>query len=93
MKNSSLVKREPSSTYALASGNSWDIRGTCKIKCPEVEGGWTPQGDPTLTLDIYQEMKQGNQQPYDLFHFRVVEGIMIFEKPISLPQSDLLGVH
>jgi hypothetical protein len=48
----SLVKREPLSTNALASGDSWDVQGTCQIKCPGVEGGWSLQGDPALTLDI-----------------------------------------
>lgn len=59
--------------------NTWDVQGTCQIKCPGVEGGWSPQGDPALTLDIYQEMRQGNRQWYDMFHFRIVEGFMRFE--------------
>ncbi|PMD17369.1 hypothetical protein NA56DRAFT_707889 [Hyaloscypha hepaticicola] len=45
-------QREPLSTNALASGDSWDVQGTCQIKCPGVEGGWSLQGDPALTLDI-----------------------------------------
>jgi hypothetical protein len=81
------VKKELSSANALAARNSWDIQGTCKIKCPGVEGGWSLQGDPVLTLDMHQEMGHGNQQFYDMFNFSVVEGIMRFEKPISVPQS------
>jgi len=88
---SSPVKKENSSAKGPASDNSWDVRGSYKINCPEIEGGWSPEGDPTLTLDLYLETKQGKQQFYGVFHFRVVEGIMRFMKPIPIPKSESAG--
>ncbi|PMD46171.1 hypothetical protein L207DRAFT_561564 [Hyaloscypha variabilis F] len=87
----SPMKKEASSAIVPASGNSWDVRGSYKIKCPELEGGWSPQGDPTLTLDLYLETRQGKQQLYGIFHFRTVEGIMRFMKPIPTPKSESTG--
>jgi hypothetical protein len=44
-----------------------------------------------LTLDLYLETRQGKQQLYGMFQFRVAEGIMRFEKPIPVPKSVLTG--
>jgi len=70
---SSPVKKENASANGPGSDNSWDVRGSYNIKCPEIEDGWSPEGDPTLTLDLYLETRQGKQQLYGVFHFRVVE--------------------
>jgi hypothetical protein len=71
-----------SNTYAKVTGNYWDIRASYDIRCPEIEEQWRPEGDPSLTLDMYLETRNGKQQMYGIFHFRVVEGIMRFEKPM-----------
>ena len=87
----SAAKAESSSANAHVSDNSWDVRGSYKIKYPKIEGGWSPQGDPTLTLDLYLETRHGKQRLYGMFHFRVIEGIMRFEKLIPVPKSESTG--
>jgi hypothetical protein len=89
----SPVKTESSSANIKASDSSWDVRGSYHIRCPEIEGQWSPQGmgDPSLTLDLCLETRHGKQQLYGMFHFRVVEGIMRFEKPIPVPKAEPTG--
>ena len=84
----SAVEKETSSANFPASNNSWDIRGSYKTECQEIEGGWSPQGDPTWTLDLYLESRQGKQQLDGTLHFKVVEGVVRFEKPILVPKSE-----
>ncbi|KAF4626346.1 hypothetical protein G7Y89_g11814 [Cudoniella acicularis] len=68
----------------IKSENSWDVRGRYLISCPGIEEEWSSQGggDPSLTLDVYLENKNGRQQLYAVFDFRVIKGIMRFEKPV-----------
>lgn len=82
-------KSEASSTDIKSAGNTWDVRGSYDIVCPIIEDGWRPLGggDGTLTLDLYLETKQGKQQMYAVFDFRVLEGIMRFEKPIPVSKK------
>jgi hypothetical protein len=82
------VKKETSLANFPASDNSWDIRGSYKTECLEIVGGWGPQCDPTWTLDLYLESRQWKQQLDGTFHFRVVEGVVRFEKPILVPKSE-----
>jgi hypothetical protein len=85
------------SRQAEASSNAkgkhaWDVRGSWDISCPKIEDGWGPQGDdPSLTLDIYLENKNGHHQLFAIFHFRVITGVMRFEKPIPVPKSEKSG--
>jgi hypothetical protein len=71
-----------------ASDNSWDIRGSYKTECQEIEDGWSPQGDPTWALDLRLETRQGKQQLDGKLHFRVFEGVVRFEEPILVPKSE-----
>lgn len=50
-----------------------------------IEGGWAPQaGDSSLALDIYFEKKNDHHQSFAIFHFRILTGVMRFEKPVPL---------
>jgi hypothetical protein len=84
----SAVEKETSLANFPASNNSWDIRSSYKTECQEIEGGWSPQGDPTWTLDLYLESRQGKQQLDGTLLFKVVEGVVRFEKPILVPKSE-----
>ncbi|TVY17411.1 hypothetical protein LARI1_G004212 [Lachnellula arida] len=83
---------EASSSKVSKGKHAWDVRGSWIISCPEIEGGWGYEGDdPSLTLDIYLEKKNGHHQMYAIFHFRIVTGVMRFEKPIPIPKSEKSG--
>ncbi|RAL67783.1 hypothetical protein DID88_008510 [Monilinia fructigena] len=71
---------------ATKSGNSWDVRGSYVIECPNIEDEWGEK-NAELTLDIYVEKKHGRKQMFAIFDFIVVEGIMRFERPTPVPRS------
>ncbi|TVY25772.1 hypothetical protein LHYA1_G005307 [Lachnellula hyalina] len=86
------IQAEPSSSKVAKGKHAWDVRGSWIISCPEIENGWGYEGDdPSLTLDIYLEKKNGHHQMYAIFHFRIVTGVMRFEKPIPIPKSEKSG--
>jgi len=86
-------RQAEASSNANAKGkHAWDVTGSWDIFCPEIEDGWDPQGDdPSLTLDIYLEKKNGHHQLYTIFHFIIITGVMRFEKPIPVPKSEKAG--
>jgi hypothetical protein len=54
----------------------------------ELEMEWNPESDdPSLTLDIYLEKKNGHHQLFAIFHLRIITGVMRFEKPIPVSKS------
>ncbi|TVY47854.1 hypothetical protein LOCC1_G002940 [Lachnellula occidentalis] len=86
------MQAEASSSKVAKGKHAWDVRGSWLISCPEIEDGWGYEGgDPSLTLDIYFEKKNGHHQMYAIFHFRIITGVMRFEKPIPNPKSEKSG--
>lgn len=83
----------PPRSSAIAKGkHSWDVCGSWAINCPKIEDGWGPEGDdPSLTLDIYLEKKNGHHQLFAIFHLRIITGVMRFEKPVPVPKSQKVG--
>jgi hypothetical protein len=59
-------------------GKGWDITGSWSIRSPSLEKYC--DGGP-LTMDIYRDNSTGKLQMYGRFDFRIVEGILRFEKP------------
>lgn len=86
--SSGYKTEKPQEPAGKMTDGSWDIRGSYEIQCDDIEGEWGSQGDPTLTLDLYLQNIGGKQQLYGMFQFRVIEGIMRFEKPIPVPKSE-----
>ncbi|KAA8572805.1 hypothetical protein EYC84_003382 [Monilinia fructicola] len=80
-----VVSLEPSQALQK-SENSWNVRGSYVIECPDIEDEWGEK-DAELTLDIYVEKKGGRKQMFAMFNFIVVEGIMRFERPTPAARS------
>ncbi|KAL2075435.1 hypothetical protein VTL71DRAFT_378 [Oculimacula yallundae] len=74
-----------------ATNKGWDVAGQYTIDCPDIENEWGPRGGfhhEPLTLDIYLETRNGKRQLFGAFDFRIIEGIMRFEKPVPVPKIE-----
>jgi hypothetical protein len=65
-------------TDDVRRGRGWDITGSWRIRWPSLEKDYK---GGNLTMDIYRDTSTGSLQMYARFDFRVVEGILRFEKP------------
>ncbi|KAH6724357.1 hypothetical protein BKA61DRAFT_28170 [Leptodontidium sp. MPI-SDFR-AT-0119] len=85
-----VPRQNDQSSSEKETNNAWDITGEYNVDCPAIESEWGPRGglyDP-LKLDIYLETKNGKRQLYGAFDFRVIEGVMRFEKPVPVPKAE-----
>jgi hypothetical protein len=58
-------------------GGKWDVTGTWKITCQEIESEWDQHEDMTLT--IFRVHKEGHSEIFGEFNFGLVEGWLRFE--------------
>ena len=76
----------PSAANAKSENSPFDVRGSYVIRCPDIESQWD-DGDG-LTLDLYLEPQNGKMQLFAFFDFRVIRGIMRFEKPVPVSKKE-----
>ncbi|XMA15363.1 hypothetical protein WAI453_008154 [Rhynchosporium graminicola] len=85
-------KEEDQKISTKATDSSWDITGQYAINCPEIEDQWPGDyGDDSLTLDLHLETKNGKRQLFGAFDFRIIDGIMRFEKPVPVAKIEKDG--
>jgi hypothetical protein len=74
------------SESTVKSGNSiFDVRGSYTIRCPDIESNWDGED---LTLDIFLDTYNGKSHLFGIFDFRVITGVMRFEKPVPVPKKE-----
>jgi hypothetical protein len=61
----------------LRRGAAWDVTGSWRIKCREIEYSYSPED---MSLDIHLSKANGRLQMYGQFDFGILEGILRFEK-------------
>jgi hypothetical protein len=75
-KRDAIAQKHAVIAKSSSKGGVWDVTGTWRITCGEIESGWNVE---ELTLKIYRINEEANSQMFAEFDFGIISGWFRFE--------------